>query len=769
MANGQRTVRIKFDGTTKGLAAAAAAARREMRAVQKAAADHEKAVATAAREGEAAAQAFADERSKRFAKWRNDLASMSKRVATFTASLMNNVSTLNTGLGVVVGLGQWAITASGALGLIPGALAAGAAGLLTWKLGADGVKKAFEATTPTLDRLKAAVSGTFRTELAPAVRDINALLPQTTVHFQGIASAISETITHFTEMARQKSNTEALNSTLDSSAGIIRNVGRALAPLGQVFLDLAQVGSRSLEKLTGGVGGLAQRFADFVRQAKDSGKIDSWIQGGIDAFKDLWGLLRDVWDIAKSVFGALREGGAGVAPILSPAIATIKEFVQSPQGQETFRTLGEVLSKVGDAVSRILGPALRAVGPLIQPLGDLLGNVAGILADNLAPAFDTLGRILAPVVRALSPVVEQLVKGLAPIIPVLVQALGPFAAMLIMLAPVIMLLNIPLIGAVTLLTALIQLMTGDVVGAGQTMVNGFKQTGETMRTITQTNWGGMASDVLNAMSGMGDSVATKGIGMQTDWGGALMGMQTSTGSAMGGMLGQLSGGMGQAAGIAGMGGQNASGQFGGAIMGMQTGANQGASGVLGILRGFIARIPDAMGDLGSLLFESGKALLIGLGRGIDNATGGLLSKVIGVVSKVRSFFPFSPAKTGPFSGRGWVLYSGMAIAETLGDGVLARAGAAVAAVRGMTGQMASAVPDSLLAPVLSASGPLVGGVPSPRAGGSTATSSAGASGGQVIELTLDLGKGISERIQVEIDEAGRATARAAGAGTGGMR
>lgn len=769
MATGERTVRIKFDGTTKGLASAAAAARREMRAVQKAAQDHEKAVAAAAREGESAAQAFAEERSKRFAKWRRDLTSMAKRVASFTASAMSNVAALNSGIGVLAGLVSWAGAASGALGLIPGALAAGAAGIVTWKLGADGIKKAFDATTPTVDRLKAAVSGTFRTELVPAVRDINALLPQTSGHLKGVASAISVTIFRFTGMLRQRSNTEALNATLDSSAGIIRNIGKALAPLGQAFLDLAQVGSRSLERLTGKTGDLAQRFADFIRQAKESGKLDTWIQNGLTSFREFWNLLRDVRDIARSVFEAMREGGAGVTPVLGPAIQTVRDFVESPQGQETFRTLGELLATVGDAVLRVLEPALRAVSPLIQPLADLLGVIASTLADQLSPAFEALGRILAPVVRALAPVVEQLVRGLAPILPVLVQALAPFAAGLVMLAPVVLALNIPLIAAVTLLTALAQLMSGDVVGAGQTMANGLEQTTATMRTITQTNWAGMANDVLSAMNQAGDSVATKGAGMQTDWGGALMGMQTGTGIATRGVVGELASGMGQAVGTAAMGGRNASGQFGGAIMGMQTGANQGTVGVLDILRGFVRRIPDAMGAVGSLLFDAGVSIIRCLGRGIDAAFGGIFSKVSGLLGRLRGLFPFSPAKYGPFSGRGWVLYSGMSIAEQFGDGVLARTGAAVAAMRGMAGRVAAAVPDGLLAPVPSASGPLVGGVPRPRAA-STDNGGAGAgSGPRVIELTIDLGAGISERVRIEIDEAGRATARAAGAGTGGMR
>jgi hypothetical protein len=39
------------------------------------------------------------------------------------------------------------------------------------------------------------------------------------------------------------------------------------------------------------------------------------------------------------------------------------------------------------------------------------------------------------------------------------------------------------------------------------------------------------------------------------------------------------------------------------------------------------------------------------------------------LSAIRDFFPFSPAKVGPFSGRGYTTYSGMALMEGLGEGV----------------------------------------------------------------------------------------------------
>jgi hypothetical protein len=61
--------------------------------------------------------------------------------------------------------------------------------------------------------------------------------------------------------------------------------------------------------------------------------------------------------------------------------------------------------------------------------------------------------------------------------------------------------------------------------------------------------------------------------------------------------------------------------------------------------------------------------------------------VEGIVGKVRNLLPFSPAKEGPLSGRGYTLYSGQALAEGLAEGIRQRAGKAVQAAL----QMAMAV------------------------------------------------------------------------------
>lgn len=87
------------------------------------------------------------------------------------------------------------------------------------------------------------------------------------------------------------------------------------------------------------------------------------------------------------------------------------------------------------------------------------------------------------------------------------------------------------------------------------------------------------------------------------------------------------------------------------------------------LRGLPGMLIDALGDLGQMLFDSGKAIMQGLIDGIKNMGSNVADAVGGVLAGARDLLPFSPAKEGPFSGKGWTLYAGRSISEALATGI----------------------------------------------------------------------------------------------------
>lgn len=95
----------------------------------------------------------------------------------------------------------------------------------------------------------------------------------------------------------------------------------------------------------------------------------------------------------------------------------------------------------------------------------------------------------------------------------------------------------------------------------------------------------------------------------------------------------------------------------------------GVTGVVSWFKSLPGRILDALKGIGKFLFESGKSLLSGFLDGIKHGFENVKNKLGGLMQGIRDFFPFSPAREGPFSGSGWVLYSGQSIGEAMVDGL----------------------------------------------------------------------------------------------------
>lgn len=100
-------------------------------------------------------------------------------------------------------------------------------------------------------------------------------------------------------------------------------------------------------------------------------------------------------------------------------------------------------------------------------------------------------------------------------------------------------------------------------------------------------------------------------------------------------------------------------------------------------RTVIDKVTGAFKKARDWLVESGKKIIQGLIDGIQQKAKDVTSAVSDVVERARNLLPFSPAKEGPFSGRGWTLYSGRSIAEDLARGISQRSGLVDDAMRNM--------------------------------------------------------------------------------------
>lgn len=115
--------------------------------------------------------------------------------------------------------------------------------------------------------------------------------------------------------------------------------------------------------------------------------------------------------------------------------------------------------------------------------------------------------------------------------------------------------------------------------------------------------------------------------------------------------------------------------------------------IKGAVSGLLDIIKGLLGGFVTQTKNAGKAIANGVMEGIESVWGSIKKRFEGMLQDLRNMLPFSPAKTGPFSGTGYTTYSGAALAQGLADGIDSRKSVVVNSMSVMTAMMHAALPS----------------------------------------------------------------------------
>jgi phage-related protein len=135
---------------------------------------------------------------------------------------------------------------------------------------------------------------------------------------------------------------------------------------------------------------------------------------------------------------------------------------------------------------------------------------------------------------------------------------------------------------------------------------------------------------------------------------------------------------------------------------LKAAAEGGVGSLFNFVKGIPGKILDAIGNLGKLLYNAGRNIIQGLIDGLKSMLSSLANTASNVMSTIRDYLPFSPAKKGPFSGKGWTLYSGQALITDFARGITMNAEVPQVALEGSLATVAASL-DVSSAPVAPAS------------------------------------------------------------------
>jgi hypothetical protein len=392
---------------------------------------------------------------------------------------------------------------SGAVGLIPGLLIGAGIAAATLKVALSGVGKAFKAALKAEDAkafqeaikdlsppaqqfitvvrelktewqsLQKTVQGALFANLGNEVRALaGTYLPLLRTEMTGVATSINGLIMEFSKFLQARQTVDDVRTSFSLTRAIIDNLRTAIQPLLSIFRDVGVVALQVIRDMTTGVGPLTQRWADFVAQARETGKLKAWIEGGVQGFKDLFAILVSVGSAIHNVVSALA-GGGGLDLTLSNVRQLAEEFknwTASDKVQQSLQKLGDFLRHVLTGAIDLAKRAWDTFVPAIQAAMPFILQTSDAISSGLVAALI----ILAPILRAVGSTLSFLSPVLAPIIgSVLALGVG-FKILKFALSPIAALINVAIgsfkmlgtaAGWVTMLAARLGILGGAAKGA----------------------------------------------------------------------------------------------------------------------------------------------------------------------------------------------------------------------------------------------------------------------------------------------------------------
>lgn len=344
--------------------------------------------------------------------------------------------------GMVVAL----TAASGVLVTLPAIIAGAAAGIGALIIGfqgltdesadlADSARETVDVVKSFSDEwgeLRKSVQGALFENMADSMRALGGLLPDLETGFTGIARAINGGVRGAVAALTTEGAKLDFRAVLDNTTRGFQNMAGAGAPLAQAWRDLHTVAAEFFPAMGASIANASTRFAEFIREAREAGRIHEWIEGGIEAARNLGGVFADTGVVIANVFRAATNAGAPFLGFMGEALSRLREWSGSFEGMATMErfftsttnalnALMPAVGELGGAIANGLVPwaerLLVAMGPGLASGVSALGDAFAALTPSAEPVGALLGQLVDGLGRwaaALAPVVDMILGGLAP-------------------------------------------------------------------------------------------------------------------------------------------------------------------------------------------------------------------------------------------------------------------------------------------------------------------------------------------------------------------
>lgn len=528
------------------------------------------------------------------------------------------------------------------------------AGMKNLTPGLSSLAGAFEQLAPTIGRSMekaGAVVSILFDGIAQALRN-PAIADGVNKMFDGLVKAAIELAPAFSAAAPAVGALlGAVGEILPILAPLITQIVQGLAPafadfkssLAPVVEVLAKGLSEALKVILPVVADVVKALAEFMRNNPQLAATILAVVGALAPLAPIIGTVVSIIGTIVSVIGAII-----------PVISTVVTW---------FGTVSATCAVLGVSFTSVLAPIVG----LVAGIGLLVAAFVTALAssepfrNSLAQIFQGLVTMVQPIIAAVIPVLVQIGQAFIGMVTTVVGALVPLVTTIVEIAAQIISFLAPIVAF------LIQTFSPAFEFIGKTVsdIFGFigKVISDAINIITgilnvflsalRGDWEGAWNGLLNVLKGILDFIVNTITGAFD----VVMHIFENLAKMLVDIWNNLWGGIGDF--------------VVGAWNGITKTISDGVGSAVEFVKSMPGKIKDALGNLGGMLMDSGKALIGGFIDGIKNAASGAKDAVKGVLDGIANFFPHSPAKVGPFSGRGYTTHSGKALIGDFADSIRA--------------------------------------------------------------------------------------------------
>ncbi|MGW8630609.1 phage tail protein [Streptomyces sp. NPDC055793] len=367
-------------------------------------------------------------------------------------NLDKNVPIIGTLATAIAGLAAWGIAATsnlfalaaslaqiGAVSLtLPGILGGFAVGIGVTVAALRDFNKEVPEVKSALSEMQNAISANFWEQARQPIRDlVDNLLPRFAKGFSSSATEIGKFFGSFATDLTAALDPGLVDKMFGYLNESITTATGGTKTFASIIAQLGEVGASYLPDLAGWFVNISKEFDAWLKKKGEIG-LKKEIDQGIQALKDLGGILFETGGILAGISRAANEAGGSSLGMLRDTLASIHKTVDSEGFQNglvgvfeaAHRAMSNLANGAGPAVKNLFVEISKLLTTVLPQAGSIIGTAMGAIADALAQPAVTEG------VKAVFTGLYHAVQELVPVMAPLGQALGAIMQVVAAMLPV---------------------------------------------------------------------------------------------------------------------------------------------------------------------------------------------------------------------------------------------------------------------------------------------------------------------------------------------